>query len=436
MVQNYKAIRVTLLASDPATTVRNITGFGFNPNAIRIKTTGRSSGIDAVGAADSRVSFGVAANGSGQGSLGIFYDQGTTACIVGSNFDNDCVYLECNAAATVTGKYAVNAWIADGVQLICNDQIVADTDIIVEGFLDDNVYAGVRLLGSSTTGIKTFNDLGFTPDAGALFYFVGTQLGYAGTLTGFGDEDIGSFSVGVACGASQYVLCLNADDDSATMDTDSYCRAGECIVSIQQDGGASPDMRVAFDAVIAGGFDLDVLESPGFDTAFLVLVLSGGDYAVGDFLSNTDTTTTISETVGFAPLGIATYSHLQAQSAADTAQAGAEMTLGCAMGPSSRLAIGFFDENGTGNMETSSAIEHDAVGVSISTASAVEGLVDVVTLPTATGFDLKNDDADPAQCFYFYEAFGGGTPPGGGDANARLIGGDLLQPQLFGRLVA
>lgn len=440
MAQKFGFAEATLLASAIVGTTLTINTFGFDPNWIRIKTVGRT-GADAVGAADSKVCFGAAANGSGQGAIGVFYDQGTTNAIGGSYFDNDAVYIDCNAAAGVTGKWAIDAWVTGGVRLICTDQIPADVDIIVEAGIATNVYCAMRLLGSASTGVKSFADIGFTPQGGihSLAWFAGTQLGYAGTLTGFGDEDIVGIGVGVTCNGAQYAMYINADDDSPTMDTDSYCRSGECLNSIQQDGAASPDMRVAFNGWVSGGFDLNVVESPGFDTAFLVLILDGSEceYAVGDLALQTDTTTVVTENAGLVPSGIALYSHCLVQSTSDATQTGAQIAFGVATSPTNRMCMTLFDENGTPNMETSNGIRRDACLLKISTASGVESLLDIVTLPTANGFEVKNDDADSINSFVFWEAHGGGTPPGGGgDTDARLIGGDLLHSNLFGRLVA
>lgn len=421
MAQNYNFVKYTLLASTTATTTVDITGFGFDPKAIRVWWNGRRSDTDAVGLSDCRVGCGIATGSSNRGYITIFYDQGTTNCIGGSHFGNGAVYAECDAAASVTGAFDFSAFITDGVRLICDDQITADIDIVVEGWGGSditNVYADVRILSSGTTGDKDYTDIGFTPSSNSLYFFAGTQLGYTGTVSGFGDEDIISMSVGSATPATptQYVIAWNSDDDIGTMDTDSYMITGEVIASIQQDGGASPDMRVTFVQNLSGGFRLNVAESPGFDTGFLVLILSGGSYALGDFETQDDTTTAITENVGFAPSGVSFFAHCDDQSSADTAQAQARFSIGHATSPSNRICLGFFDENNTSNMETATAIEHDAVYVNISLTATVAALCDVTELPSANGFAAIMDDAETtgAEAFVYYEAYGGGTAPGGG----------------------
>lgn len=152
------------------------------------------------------------------------------------------------------------------------------------------------------------------------------------------------------------------------------------------------------------------------------MCIKGGNWLIGDGLTQTDTVTDIVETgFGFAPTGAMFVSHCNTKSTADTAQNHASLSIGAMDSASSRGAQAAYMENGTADSECTTAVEHDAVYINISNADAVQGLMDVKSVDS-DGFTLIMDDADPSQNYFWYVA--AGSVPAGSTAyyNLTLLG--------------
>jgi hypothetical protein len=105
-------------------------------------------------------------------------------------------------------------------------------------------------------------------------------------------------------------------------------------------------------------------------------------------------------------------SHGQAESTSDTIQNEDRLSIGAFSSLTARGAQGILDENGVTDSEVTTAIEFDEVYVNVSTASAIDGLMDVKSID-ADGFTMVMDDADPAAAFVWYAAFGPAAAAGG-----------------------
>jgi hypothetical protein len=213
-------------------------------------------------------------------------------------------------------------------------------------------------------------------------------------------------SIGAAISsAAQAVLSFRSDNGVGTSASRAYCRAGE-IIAQPQSGGVNP--RVSFDSFLSNGFKLNQLESGG--TQYVsYLALKGGTYKLGDFLTQTNTTA-FTEATGLsaAPKGAMFFSACRAQDASDTSTTQATMSIGAATSGSSRNAQAIQDKTASNNADCFSAIEHDAIYINpdVGTTQAIEGICDLNSFDANGDMTLQMDDADPAQSFVWYVAFG------------------------------
>ena len=183
----------------------------------------------------------------------------------------------------------------------------------------------------------------------------------------------------------------------------SYCRSGECIARLDTTAVALDD-RAEFSSFDANGFTINWLARSTAGRVFYV-ALKGVDVVVGSLLTQTDTSTPIAESgFGFAPAAAFFVSAARAESTADTPSNHDQVSIGAAVSASSRSAIATRDQDAALDMIVSSASEFDAVYANID-ASAVTGLMDISSFD-ADGFTGIMDDADPAQAFVWYVAFG------------------------------
>lgn len=175
---------------------------------------------------------------------------------------------------------------------------------------------------------------------------------------------------------------------------------------------SSVTSRADFVSFLSNGFRINWAESATARRVHWV-ALKGGSYIVGNLLTQTDTVTDIAETgFGFQPSGALFVSHGQAESTSDTAQDHDRLSIGAFDSTSSRVAMGTLDEDNLGDSEVTTAHEFDEVYVSISTASAIQGLMDIKSVES-DGLTMIMDDADPAQAFVWYMAVGAVAAAGG-----------------------
>lgn len=190
----------------------------------------------------------------------------------------------------------------------------------------------------------------------------------------------------------------------ATMDTYRYCKSAECVVSWPTLTSLN---RAEFTQFTSDGLDINWVDKDALAKYVFYLVLKGGRYAVGDLLTQTDTTTDIVESsVGVGtPKAVMFVSHCTTQSTADTPQTHDEWSMGAATSTTARASVSVIDEDGTANSEIATGISYDEVYQNLSTADAVEGEMDLKSMDS-DGFTCIMDDADPAQAFVWYVAIG------------------------------
>jgi hypothetical protein len=159
----------------------------------------------------------------------------------------------------------------------------------------------------------------------------------------------------------------------------------------------------------------------GLDTRVYYLSIQGGSWAVGDLLTQTDTTTAMAESgFGFSPSSLLFVSAGKAEDASDTSSAHWKMSVGMATSTSNCGAVAGGSRNGNTTMFTQNFIEYDSVYINFDPATdAITGLMDVQSFDS-DGATMIMDDADPSQAFVWYVA-AGSTPAAGGRFNYGLL---------------
>jgi len=391
-----------------------LSGWGFQPKFLIFHFNGRASATDAVGAATVRPGWGFA-TGSADQRCGTTTSTLGGASSAGATWHrNDAIVTIVSDAAVEDGRFAVSTMDSGGATLTVPDAISIDLTVMVIGVGGTDITNAVtgQDTANTVTGNKSNNALAFQPD---IVFFFAIHDGNATPPGGSNSED--GISFGVAMSATkQYCVAGAEDDGSANMDTGSYITDAEFLSSQAVANPLSVVDRKTMVSLDNDGFTWNQLELPQTaGSIFHFLAVKGGSWDVGDLLTQTDTTTTVTETLAFTPSLIIMASANRAKSTQDTGTVHRALSFGAATSPSARMAMAMWDENGTANAESANAVEYDEIYANISASDVIQGLGDITGMASNT-FDFIMDDADPAQNFAFWIA-AGPTPEAGAATN-------------------
>lgn len=401
MALSVKVASFTWNTADVAGTNYDVT-LGFQPKVVILFMSGEDSAVDAVGR-DS-VLCGVGFGVSSSNRRGMIYTsadaQGTAA--LGVRHSDAAILSLSDVTGGTSGSdgdldiAAEAGWPADGIRFTVDTQLVSsygDQRISVLALGGDditaqNTFAFQEPVAAGAQAVA--HGLGATP-TGAAFLSVGF-----GTAPPIGDTAQGCFSFGMTDGTRAWVLFVGGDDANTTMDTRSYCKSAECI-AIGPEPAVTLDARAAITSFDATNINLDWTERAATRYVF-GLVWAGGQFRVDNVLTATDLNNFTDTGYGFQPTLAMFASACRAESTADTPTDHAQFSIGAATSATERVAQAGLDEDGLATSECSTAIETDEVYANISTASAIQGLMDLVSFD-ADGMTLVMDDADPSASF-------------------------------------
>lgn len=414
--------RIAIASGDTVGTTKTVSGLSFQPKLIFFQWNGRVSATDAVGRATHRRGFGAATSTTDRrGVTNTSFDAAGNADGGAYHHAAACVVQVSNTGGAIDGLADVNAINSDGFQLIVDDQFPNNLDVDWLAIGDDagditNVTTfqfqapgttgaqsqSITSLAFQPTGVIFFNiDLATAPPAGVS---TNVQMGF-GAATGPSDDHIWHGGM---------------DEGSNTMDTQSYCRAGECIGMMPGTGGKLMDGRAEFTQFLSNGFQINWLEHAVINRYVFGVAIRGPQMAVFNGLTQTDTSTTTVVDFGFTPRAAILVSAGKAASAADTPTAHDSLSMAFIVSATDRGARAVLDEDNIGTSEVSQGVEFDACLQKISLTSTNDALMDVQSVDTDAGYTFIMDDADPAQSFFWGIAFGDAPPAGAGWG--RLLG--------------
>ena len=397
------------------------TGTTFQPKAIFFWWTGRNSAVDAIGRATHQRGCGFATGTAARRAVGSrSLDASASAQSHCAMRDDACIVAVGNNA--IEGLIDLNSINSDGFTLIVDDALTTAMHVhylALGGTSLTDVTVGT-FSPTVTTGTQTVTGVGFQPDC---VIFTGPPIETAPPSLKVSSH----FTLGAAAGASPLNMSIAgaSTNASAIMDTSQKISNDYCLLS-QYVSVDAVDLRAAVTAWAADGFTLTYTENSGaqgLNYRYFYLALKGGDYTVGDLLTPTDTTTTVTETgMASKPAAVVFLSTCSAEQAVDAVAVDDRMTIGAATTPTQRVCAATLDEDSFGSSQSNTAVEYDAVYVDISEANAVDALMDLTAM-NADGFSVIMDDARASQSMVVWLAIG----------PAATVGASLVIPPSFPR---
>lgn len=385
-----------------------VSGLGFQPVFVLFWWSGRTESADAGGSSTYNRGFGCATSDTSFWAVGNRYPDGGGTSDTDTGQRTDACIIEL-AADAFAGWADLQSMDSDGFTIEIIDAFVTDLRVSYAA------YGGSDIAGAATAAITAtgaapitqtlLSGLSFTP-TGVIVVTAGN--GNAPPSAVDGNAII---SIGAALSTSdEHVLMACADDAAASGDGGQYCLAGELLACVQHSanpGTAAPTHRAELSSFGASNVVINWLERASGIRVF-GLAWGGGNFVIGDLLTQTDTTTDIVESgFGFQPNGVVFFSGCNAAATQDGAPGvHDEWSIGAASSTSNRNAQNASSRDGNTNMFAQAGIEFDEVYINFDpTTDAIEGLMDVKSFDS-DGFTCIMDDADPAQAFVWYLACG------------------------------
>lgn len=401
---------VQWLSADGVSTTYLVSGLPFQPKALRFYWVGLQSAADAVSeAVNERRGVGFAVSTTERRSIGTFCQDtaGTSNC--GAAARNDCVVCTTDGAGASDGRLDLDAILADGFRLIVDDAAPANVTIFWEAWGGPDITVAVvgDIAEPGATGDQDYTVAGF--QAGAqdqVVMFAGCQSTAALNTDAATDSGL---HVGFATAQAGVTVCGNSDDASTAMDTDGYCRSGECVSMIVVAGG-NPDARASLTQWNEGGFRLNWAARALTNRRTVFLAIKGGSWAVGAYTiaGNSGGATATVSGLPFRPIGVSLVGRMTTEQAAGTSSANDRIGFGSGESPESRRSMGLLDEDATASSaaEVNTTLQYDQVLCYPSTAGALLSAYDLNAM-NPDGFQVIVDTAGGvASEWQGYLAFG------------------------------
>lgn len=385
------------------TTAIVVDGLGFTPALVLFTWGGQTSSVDALTERTQRRGFGLAISTTDRRAVCNISVHASASAVTRAGHRDDACVLSIASNNIIDGRLDLQSMDVGGFTLAVDDAMPEDFRVHYVAFTADEVTAAQsgHFLGQAGVGNQDVTGLPYQPDL-VLFFGANLQISPTGAT---GGQAGSNFLLSAARSATEeYVCYASSDDTAATMDTGSYCRAGEVLVSHSGDINTLTT-RAEFVQMLATGFRVNFTQYTT-QRFYHYLAIKGPSLKLGDVLTQTDTNQFAETGVGFQPSALFVVSACKAESASGTVDAPDKSSVGVAISASERGAHGVIDrERPTSQIGV--AVEHDALYVNLldHNTISIEGLMDLVSMD-ADGFTAVMDDADTAQAFAWYLAVG------------------------------
>jgi len=378
-----------------------VSDVGFQPKVIFFMWNGRLESTDTVGRANHGSGFGVAISTTDRRCMTSLAQDTPTAMVTNHvQRDASCICTTTTADA-IDGELDLQSMDSGGFTLVVDDQFATSVRVqyLALGGSDILNVKGGAFAKIGTTGTQNMTSVGFQADGLIMFGINSTSANAAVAI------DCNNF-LGWAQNASKQGLWVGASNDAAAnAQSISYLKDDQCVGHMNA-AASAVENRAAFTGFTPTGFDLNWLSSSSSLYQIHYVAIKGCAVDIGSFLTQTNTSTTIPARTGFEPKGGLIMSHCKPESTDNTAQDDDEFSIGTFTSTSARQAMGRIDNDAAATAEVTTAVEYDAVYVSLTdNGGTLQGLADVNAV-TTTGFELIMDDADPAQAMMLYMVFG------------------------------
>jgi hypothetical protein len=382
MAFGYAQGAIQWLTSDALNATKVVTGLGFSPKAIRFYWMGHQSATDSfTQTVSERRGIGFCSSPTIRRSVGTFSADNVADSDCGSVAADDCVCITVTGAGAIDGKLDISTIDVDGFTLIVDDVTPANLTIFYEAWgLDDIQQVTIGDIAEpAATGTQNYTANGFNARGdNQCVMFAGVQSTAA---LNTGQVNDSGLCVGASTGtatANNIVVVGNSDDGSATMDTDGYARASECLAMIVVAGG-NPNARAVLSAFNTDQFTINWTNLGTTNRRYIYMAIKGGGWQAGSYTIRQDINRTAAITdLPFILKGISFMGSMKTQSAAGTATVQDRIGLGSAAGLTTRQAMGVLDEDGTATSEIDLAISYDSIS----------------SYPSTTGTEQARQDMD------------------------------------------
>lgn len=386
-------------------TTFDVSTLAFQPEVCFFTWSGRAT--DGTAEADVKAGIGVFTGTSSRRAFAMQIDHAAAVSAADQVWRNDAVIATHTTAGATDGLADVSAIDGDGFTLIIDDVFSAAlqvawlclggadlTDVQIVDFTLDT--------GTGTQDVTT----SFALDTGKddkLVVFLGGLDDAVNTNGTWGRLMIGAAAGDTISSAVTMITMVDGADPTQTFRYSLMDSLGESIAYSSVDNTVSARANVS--AWLSTGFTVTRLENTMASGVVRVtaVVLKGGRYSIGDFLSSTGTSST-DEATPYQPKALMVASHLTTESSISTTAAGLEWSLGFAVSSSNRRSSGILSKDAVGTVDAAPSYDDTDMYRNLSTAAtiAVEGLMDHVSFNAAPSFTWVMDDADPSANFVWY----------------------------------
>lgn len=390
MALNFTHGVVQWLAADAAGatyTVNLPAGFGLK--ALRFYWVGIASATDAVTeTAHLRRGIGFATGTAARRCAGTYSADASASSDCGAVVRNDAIAATVTGSATTDGLLDITTFSAEQFVLTVDDAAPVDITVAWEAWGGDEITVATvgDIAEPAATGVQTYTVTGFTSGAtDQVVMLAGINSTAAVNTAAMAASGLyAGFATGTGT-ANNIVVAGNADDAQATMRTNSYGRAGECLARTTNDLVAARAQLTQFNA---NNFGLNWLERANQNARSIFMAIKGGGWAAGSYTIDASTlnaTATVSG-LAFRPSGVSSFGHQRVEATADTAQVHDRMSFGSASSTTARQSMGLYDVDAAANSDINLTIQYDQL----------------LSFPTSTGtlggtFDLDAINADGFQ---------------------------------------
>lgn len=385
-----------------------VSGLGFQPKVVLFWWSGRTDTVDAAGRANAKRGFGAAVTATDRRYSTTLAQDTPTSMVTNRMQGNAACIGVTTTADAIDGLMDLQSMDAGGFTLVVDDVFTLDYRIhyLALGGTDIVNVATGEFQKITTTGDQDITSVAFQPNFLLMF----------GSKQGTNNNSVSAdanmmISVAKASGTgNQFVYMGGSNDAAANAQSISYGFDAE-VIALPASAITTIDTRATFSSFLSNGFRINFAENSDATAHFFNFVafnFTSADYvAVGDLLTQTDTTTDIVESgLGFSPVAAMFVSHGNAKSTQDTSQDDDMWSCGAFSSTSARAACATADDDAAGTAVVTTAIEHDAVLVNIDEAAGtVEALMDIKSVDSG-GFTCIMDDAGAAQLYAWYWAIG------------------------------
>lgn len=370
-----------------------ISGVGFQPKIVLFFSTNDTA--DGV-SAHLHFDIGVGVSSSDRRAMTNSAEDGqATTDTYGEHTDAKCFIHNTPGSGTADYEADFVSLDADGFTInITNPPATAKrVGFLALGGTDLTNVATGQFLSNAGAGNQAITGVGFQPTAIIFFNHANA------TIPPSGGSNLRA-SIGFAVSTSQRGwVAIASDHSDPSSDSARQQRTDACICIISNRG------------VVDGEADLVSFDADGFTVNWSAaaaryihfIALRGGQYAIGDFTTQTSTGNFAETGVGFQPAAIFALSFCNAASAVEVDHI--ELSMGVATSSTERFVAGCLEADAQGTTDTESYQDDGKLYQNYDFTPTLEGEIDLVSFD-ADGLTMNQVDADPTGNQVIYMVMG------------------------------